>query len=138
MTLATPAKPRTCWQITYALTRTVNKLPYLTINRRHFVPKLTSACALISLAEFIDARECCSGSLWRCRPSQPPSIKVEENMLRAACGRQISLALAVILASAVVGLAFADVAQAGRDGGGFHGGGAAASLAAWVGASIAA
>ena len=46
-------------------------------------------------------------------------------MLRAACGRQISLALAVILASAVVGLAFADVAQAGRGGGGggFHGGG---------------
>jgi len=48
-------------------------------------------------------------------------------MLRAACGKQISLALAAILAGAVVGLVFADVAQAGRGGGGggggFHGGG---------------
>ena len=42
-------------------------------------------------------------------------------MLRAACGKRISLALAGILAGAVVGLAFGDLAQAGRGGGGFHG-----------------
>ena len=45
-------------------------------------------------------------------------------MLRAACGKQISLALTAILAVAVVWLMFADLAQAGRGGGGgFHGGG---------------
>jgi LTXXQ motif family protein len=55
-------------------------------------------------------------------------------MLRVTCGRQISLALAAtILAGAVVGLVFADLAQAapgrgggphgGGGGGGFHGGG---------------
>jgi hypothetical protein len=48
-------------------------------------------------------------------------------MLRAACGKQIWLVLAGILAGAVVGLAFADAAQAGHGGGGggggFHGGG---------------
>src|SRR6516225_368228 len=87
-------------------------------------PKLTLECALISLAELIHDLECCSGSLWRCRPSQPPSIKVEENMLRAVYGKRIGLALAGILAGAVMGLAFADVAHAGRGGGGgFHGGG---------------
>src|SRR5215475_8782080 len=62
---------------------------------------------------------------------QPPSIRVEENMLRAGFGKQVSLALAAILAGAVVGLAFTDVAQAGHGGGGgFHGGGAAVSMAA--------
>jgi hypothetical protein len=45
-------------------------------------------------------------------------------MLRAVYGKRIGLALAGILAGAVVGLAFADVARAGRGGGGgFHGGG---------------
>src|SRR6516164_7039167 len=45
-------------------------------------------------------------------------------MLRAAYGKRIRLALAGILAGAVMGLAFADVARAGRGGGGgFHGGG---------------
>jgi hypothetical protein len=47
-------------------------------------------------------------------------------MLRAAYGKLIRLALAGILAGTVMGLAFADVAQAGRGGGGgggFHGGG---------------
>jgi hypothetical protein len=49
---------------------------------------------------------------------------VEENMLRTVYGKRISLALAGILAGAVVALAFADAAQAGRGGGGgFHGGG---------------
>src|SRR5262252_7264846 len=45
-------------------------------------------------------------------------------MLRAVYGKRIRLALAGILAGAVMGLAFADVARAGRGGGGgFHGGG---------------
>jgi hypothetical protein len=47
-------------------------------------------------------------------------------MLRAGCGKQIVLALAGILAGALEGLAFTDVAQAGHGGGGgggFHGGG---------------
>ena len=45
-------------------------------------------------------------------------------MLRAAYGKRIRLALAGILAGAVMVLAFADVARAGRGGGGgFHGGG---------------
>jgi LTXXQ motif family protein len=47
-------------------------------------------------------------------------------MLRAAYGKRITLALAGILAGAVIGLASADLAQAGRGGGGgggFHGGG---------------
>src|SRR6516164_2915386 len=45
-------------------------------------------------------------------------------MLRAVYGKRIGLALAGILAGAVMGLAFADVARAGRGGGGgFHGGG---------------
>jgi hypothetical protein len=35
-----------------------------------------------------------------CRPSQPPSIKVAENMLRAVCGKQISYALAGVLGGA--------------------------------------
>src|SRR5215813_12976995 len=59
--------------------------------------KLTLACALTSLAELIDGLECHSGSLWRCRPSQSP--RVEENMLRAACGKQIWLVLAGIRAA---------------------------------------
>src|SRR5262249_58262675 len=84
--------------------------------------KLTLACALISLAELIDGLECLAESLWRCRPSQPPLVCVEENMLRDACGKQIWLVLAGILAGAVVGLAFADAAQAGPGGGGGGGG----------------
>lgn len=45
-------------------------------------------------------------------------------MLRSACSKQVLLALAGIVAGAVVGLSFTDVAQAGRGGGGgFHGGG---------------
>ena len=44
-------------------------------------------------------------------------------MLRAICSKQISLALAGILAVAVVALAFAGAAQAGRGGGGGHSGG---------------
>ena len=45
-------------------------------------------------------------------------------MLRAAYSKLIRLALAGILAGPVMGLAFVDVAQAGRGGGGgFHGGG---------------
>jgi hypothetical protein len=58
-------------------------------------------------------------------------------MLRAACGKQISLALAAILAGAVVWLVFADLAQAGRGGGGgFHGGGGGASMVAGAAASM--
>src|SRR6516164_9732603 len=45
-------------------------------------------------------------------------------MLRAVYGKRIGLALAGILAGAVMALAFADVARAGRGGGGgSHGGG---------------
>jgi hypothetical protein len=45
-------------------------------------------------------------------------------MLRAAYGNRIGLAIAGILAGAFMGLAFSDVAEAGRGGGGgFHGGG---------------
>ena len=45
-------------------------------------------------------------------------------MLRAVCGKRISLALAGIFSGAFVGLAYVDLAQAGRvgGGGGFHGG----------------
>jgi hypothetical protein len=66
-------------------------------------------------------------------------------MLRAACGKQVSLALAGILAGAVVGLSFTDVAQAGRGGGGvfmvavaavFMAAGAAVSTVAAVAVSM--
>src|SRR6516165_8431767 len=61
-------------------------------------------------------------------------------MLRAVYGKRIGLALAGILAGAVMGLAFADVAHAGRSGGGgFHGGGGggAVSTVAGVGGGAA-
>src|SRR5262249_59046046 len=66
--------------------------------------------------------------------SQPTSIEVEENMLKAACGNQILMALATILAGAVVGLAVADVAQAGHGGGGggFYEGGGGFYGGGWV------
>ena len=87
-------------------------------------PKLTLECALILLAELIHDLAAAHEASGAADLPNRRQLRWRKNMLKAVYGKRFGLALAGILAGAVMGLAFADVARAGRGGGGgFHGGG---------------